>query len=463
MSGYLERFETSGSGAAADPCGDQLKSEVFRAERDQARQDVELLQRKVECLEDHIENLNLEIGWAKDRMRGSVPREAHERRLRHIRACEEALRKRNARIRELENAACERHTVRAEDHEAAEWVRKHGGLVEANKQWENMTEVVAIVGEALWIAGNGVPNRFDMNELRAELFSRLMPAGYEWDDRLAGAVDFFESMHDLLYTVDCEEDHDGPEMVKEVMRRLMPKGTEWPRFEDGEPVRIGDVVSGVEVRSVVFRDTGILLSDCTSVPGWGTWRSYKEPIKRSAHKKIGADGMEVRVGETVWGVQTGTAYVVDGFVTDGSHGEYTVEAHNVDGLELAYLMPSYLTHCKPVIAADGRPVVSGEHAYLLDSGMEVVIGEMCGEDTFKAFSADTGAYLRSVQASEIAHERPDSWERLWEDAAKSACAYFNDRIIPACSQCSMNKKGDCDKEKEFDLVRRAKALAERGQ
>ena len=30
----------------------------------------------------------------------------------------------------------------------------------------------------------------------------------------------------------------------------------------------------------MFRDGGILLSDCTSVPGWGTWRSYKEPIKR---------------------------------------------------------------------------------------------------------------------------------------------------------------------------------------
>ena len=68
--------------------------------------------------------------------------------------------------------------------------------------------------------------------------------------------------------------------MAELDRRLMPEGMEWPRFEDGEPVRIGDVVSDVEVRSVVFRDGGILLSDCTSVPGWGTWRSYKEPIKR---------------------------------------------------------------------------------------------------------------------------------------------------------------------------------------
>lgn len=67
--------------------------------------------------------------------------------------------------------------------------------------------------------------------------------------------------------------------LREIQARLMPEGMEWPRYEDGEPVRIGDVVSDVEVRSVVFRDGGILLSDCTSVPGWGTWRSYKEPLK----------------------------------------------------------------------------------------------------------------------------------------------------------------------------------------
>lgn len=73
----------------------------------------------------------------------------------------------------------------------------------------------------------------------------------------------------------------------EAMRpRLMPEGVEWPRYESGEPVRIGDVVSDVEARSVVFRDGGILLSDCTSVPGWWTWRSYKEPIKRPAPKAL---------------------------------------------------------------------------------------------------------------------------------------------------------------------------------
>ena len=32
------------------------------------------------------------------------------------------------------------------------------------------------------------------------------------------------------------------DLVDEVGKRLMPEGMEWPRFEDGEPVRIGDRV-----------------------------------------------------------------------------------------------------------------------------------------------------------------------------------------------------------------------------
>lgn len=45
----------------------------------------------------------------------------------------------------------------------------------------------------------------------------------------------------------CEECVDAvlqeaASLFKEVGKRLMPEGMEWPRFEDGEPVRIGDRV-----------------------------------------------------------------------------------------------------------------------------------------------------------------------------------------------------------------------------
>ena len=172
-----------------DPYDDQLRAARYRAERDQAREELDRAGR---------------------------------------------------RIRGLESALQEARCTRAKDREAAEWVRGHGGLDTVGKQWELREDVAGIVGEALWGTPDRVPDDLDEDELRAELLSRLMPAGYEWDDRLSGAVEFFEAAHDLLYTVDCEDDHDGPEMVQEVMRRLMPEGMEWPRYDSGEKVEFGN-------------------------------------------------------------------------------------------------------------------------------------------------------------------------------------------------------------------------------
>lgn len=46
------------------------------------------------------------------------------------------------------------------------------------------------------------------------------------------------------------------ELSPELRDRLMPEGMEWPRFEDGEPVRLGDEVYGLDglVRVICFDD-----------------------------------------------------------------------------------------------------------------------------------------------------------------------------------------------------------------
>lgn len=93
----------------------------------------------------------------------------------------------------------------------------------------------------------------------AEMEPRLMPKGYEWSDGFSGAVDFFEAMHDLLYTIDGEE-RTGPEMVRDVMARLLPKGMEWPRYENGEPVQFGDETNLTDsVESITFSADGTTL------------------------------------------------------------------------------------------------------------------------------------------------------------------------------------------------------------
>ena len=59
----------------------------------------------------------------------------------------------------------------------------------------------------------------------------------------------------------------------------------------------------------------------------------------------------------------------------------------------------------------------------------------------------------------------DSWEKLEEDAKKSACRYFGrflDGPIVTCSNCPISKRSDgrtCAQHMQIDLVKRAKRLA----
>lgn len=54
----------------------------------------------------------------------------------------------------------------------------------------------------------------------------------------------------------------------------------------------------------------------------------------------------------------------------------------------------------------------------------------------------------------------DSWERLEEDAEKGNCEYLG-RSQSSCDGCYLNGKSACDEYVRIDLVRRAKALAEK--
>lgn len=89
----------------------------------------------------------------------------------------------------------------------------------------------------------------------------------------------------------------GKRKLTERERRILAM---WPRYEDGEPVWIGDDVSGMDVRSFVFTESGAMVTNLTSVPAYGECRKYGEPFKRPAPKVLDADGVEIKVGDTVW-------------------------------------------------------------------------------------------------------------------------------------------------------------------
>lgn len=70
-------------------------------------------------------------------------------------------------------------------------------------------------------------------------------------------------------------------------KRLMPEGAEWPKFEDGEPVLVGDefetMVSGTKiVDAIKFEDGDIFSLEFNN--GWDTAEFYKnERVKRPKH------------------------------------------------------------------------------------------------------------------------------------------------------------------------------------
>ena len=66
------------------------------------------------------------------------------------------------------------------------------------------------------------------------------------------------------------------------------------------------------------------------------------------------------------------------------------------------------------------------------------------------------------QPSQLTHTKPeiDTWERLEEDAEKDPCDYFGFDGEETCGKCPASGK-NCEQTMALDLVRRARALAER--
>lgn len=139
--------------------------------------------------------------------------------------------------------------------------------------------------------------------------------------------------------------------------RALPDGVEWPRFEDGGLVKVGDEVEYKGETMRVYLAT-------FDADGWALWCSregidgrlsgaYGECVKRPAPKVLDADGVPVKVGDTVYFV-------------DGDARPLTVERIDANG---------------------GEPAVDLVYA---------------------------GQILRwhSANPEKLIHERPDSW-RLW--------------------------------------------------
>ena len=282
----------------------------------------------------------------------------------------------------------------------------------------------------------------------------------------------------------AKEDRRAVEWVREhggldaVEQRIMPEGMEWPRFEDDATVRIGDEISwrdeGGVVNSIELQDGGyFILHAADGAEDWIHPQYFPgERVKRPAPKVLDADGVEIRVGDTVYLLPGDWC---DKFPCCGYHGNeelevFSLHAGHVEGgvgcrdtrrpKGACYPQPSKLTHRAPVLAADGEPLREGEHVWHVETGTELVVKELPKPGEYQAVVvfAPPASHLTSFDPDQLTHERPDSWERLAEDVANASCPDV---------YCANHHIDASDTSYEWamarDIVRRARALAERGK
>lgn len=110
-----------------------------------------------------------------------------------------------------------------------------------------------------------------------------------------------------------------------------------PRFEDGEPVQFGDDCKGGVIESITVRSNGrwSLVNIAGELIECG---SAEQEVRRPAPEALGADGLPIVAGETVYDIETGEEHVVK-LPCAGTGKAFFEDGHYND--------PAYLTHTPP--------------------------------------------------------------------------------------------------------------------
>ena len=277
---------------------------------------------------------------------------------------------------------------------------------------------------------------------------------------------------ELCSALGIDPDTGWSDAMSEMGRRLMPEGMEWlldvwPKWDDGEYCRFGDwwtAKSYGEDEPRKLLRLAIYTPEQLDEWGQGDGESYGyewdfmrpsdtgyRPVKVEppAPKVLDADGVEIRVGDTVW-----TTRDLDRFtVTNPNNGKFlSVSCEGEDGEDYR-CYPTDLTHRAPVLAADGKPLREGETVYHVADGRACVAREV--RENGAVVEPVDGRPCGRCRADYLTHERPvvDTWERLEDDAKnENAVVYCKERGIDCEDMAPVQAI-------RVDLVRRAKALA----
>lgn len=200
-----------------------------------------------------------------------------------------------------------------------------------------------------------------------------------------------------VFGIDCKHEKTCRDCIAKMItaiadridaERALPADVEWPRFEDGGLVRIGDELE--------FEGKTMLVCDATLyADGWALWcdredmsgrlyGKYGERVKRPAPEVLDADGVPIKVDDTVYFI-------------GGDARPLTVERIDANG---------------------GEPAVDLVYA-----------GQI-----FRWHSANP---------EKLTHERPDSW-RLWGEDLDMAVKVGEVDKFEMMRRAKALAKGECE-------------------
>ena len=336
-------------------------------------------------------------------------------------------------------------TIRKDAYDAYEWVEAHDGLDAVKRRWECLSYYVDPVPRACMERRLASRQR-QIDESHGALRrrnARIVELEHERDE-----------LREMVRSLNA--------LTDEMEKRLMSEGMEWLRV-DGKPVVIGELmragcIKDCKVAGIDPANSRLILVSDEIEKGKATYFPYfARHCHRPAPKVLDADGVEIREGDTVWHVETGQEYAVVSICYED--GIVVIRAGDKTSEHEQYA-PSLLTHRAPVLAADGKPLREGETVWHEDGSKLIVEGFIHNEDGETIVKvhdmSGTSVVWSDCRSLSLTHERPDSWERLAEDAAKTPCVYFGQSH--GCGGCP-HYPSECHADKARDLVRRAKALA----
>lgn len=339
-----------------------------------------------------------------------------------------------------------------EDEDAAKWVREHGGLELLITHEETFKQLMRERDRYRDLYRRSCAASGDLAEWKREVYELCEYIGVNHED-CDGEKEMLEKAYKLLD------------------KRLMPEGYEWPRYEDENPVKLGDYVPH-ESEPVDFEVVEIAFSEA-----YGTVLRYEDQrdgnyynglsLSDGARVKrpqvLTADGEPLEAGQTVWAIDDagkdfGEARVVDSLTSDG---RFTVRGV----LSCITFDPKRYSHQRPVLDADGVLCREGDEVWETGNHRlrQIVSTSYQDPETGEPLILCDGEDAVPFPASWVTHnkpEPPDSWERIEEDATLSPEVYCHANGIDISQKDGTEIfLADTVEPMARDLVRRCKALA----